>query len=471
MTPDDTNHVATEAPREPPAATPADGASRSFRWESLTGGAVILEEEGFRRLWMGRVFSHTALNAVLYTLLVLAVGEGGGAGIKSALFITSYLLPTATLGTVSGVLVDRLPKNLVLTGVNLTRVGLMFLLLLSTTQLWMVYVIALLIAVTSQLASPAEAAALPQIVKREHLTMANSTNNFGALVSQIVGFAVLPPLFLNTVGARPLFFICAALFAVSAIFFLGIQSLRSKRITIETAIDAVRDVREHFAESWEYLSRDMLAYMSVVLIVLSSTASLVAVTLMPQFAQDTLDIPVRNAIFVFLPAAAGIVAGLRLVQWLERRLAPGWLVGAGFGLLVVSFAGMAMVAPIATILESLNPFGFFDPGPFGVTSARIIVTIIFSTGATFSVSVVGVTSRSLVNHRIPLEMQGRVFAAQIVLANLASIPPILLAGLLSELLGVGPVMFFTMVILVGAALWALARALSRPERLDYAATS
>ncbi len=79
---------------------------RRWRWESLTGGAVLFQEDGFRRLWLGRVLSHTALNAVLFTLLILAVGEGSGSSIKSALFITAYLLPTATLGTISGVLVD-----------------------------------------------------------------------------------------------------------------------------------------------------------------------------------------------------------------------------------------------------------------------------------------------------------------------------------------------------------------------------
>src|SRR3990172_4914300 len=108
----------------------ADTPGRRWRWETLTGGGALLQEDSFRRLWLGRDFSHTALNAVLYVLLVLAVGEGSGSSIKSALFISAYLLPTATLGTISGVLVDRLPKNLVLTAVNLGRVGLMFVLLM-----------------------------------------------------------------------------------------------------------------------------------------------------------------------------------------------------------------------------------------------------------------------------------------------------------------------------------------------------
>ncbi|OGO50403.1 MAG: hypothetical protein A2148_02000 [Chloroflexi bacterium RBG_16_68_14] len=444
---------------------------RRWRWETLMGGGAILQEDGFRRLWLGRLLSHTAINATLFTMLVLAVGEGNGASIKSALFIAAYLVPTATLGTISGVLVDRLPKHLVLTAVNATRAGLMVLLLMSSTALPVVYGVALLIAITSQFAGPAEAASVPQLVRQDQLIIANSTSNLGGLVSQIVGFTVLPPFFLNTIGARPLFLTTAVLFGAASVFFLGIHRLGPSAIDVDRMMDAVRNVRKQFAEGWETLSRDTEAYMSVIIFVLASTASLVGATLMPRFTQETLDIPVRNAVFVFLPAAVGVVAGLRLVQWLERHVRKAWLVGAGFSLLAASFICLALTRPLGNGLEGLNPFGAFDPGPFGDTSARIVVTVIFSTVATFSFSIVGVASRSLVNERVPLEFQGRVFAAQVVLTNLASIAPILLAGVLSELAGVEPVIFLTVFILIGAAGWTLARAVFRPEMTSHATAS
>ena len=400
------------------------------------------------------------MNAVLYTLLVLAVGgTGTAASVKSALFITAYILPTAALGTVSGVLVDRLPKHLVLSAMNIGRLGLMLILLVSDTGLWTIYGVALLLAITTQFASPAEAAAVPQLVRPEQFTMANSVNNLGGLLAQVVGFAVLPPLFLNTVGPRPLFFVAAVLFGAAAAVFLGIRSLGGREVDLDQTIDAVREVRKQFAQAWEVLSRDFRAYMSVIIVVLASTTALVAVALMPRFAEEVLDIPVRNAVFVFLPAGIGVLAGLRLVQWLERRIEKWWLVGAGFGLLAASFICLALTTTFAAMLDGLIPFG--------ETSARIVVTAIISTVAAFSFSVVGVTSRSLVNERMPPEIQGRIFAAQVVLTNLASIPPILLAGLLAALFGVGPVLFLFVIVLVSVAGWTLARAAARPAlRLD-----
>jgi MFS family permease len=439
-----------------------------LRWELVTGGHALLREDGFRQLWLGRLLSHTGLNMVLYTLLVLAVGDSAsGSSIKSALFITAYILPTATLGTISGVLVDRLPKNLVLAAVNVGRLSLMFLLIVSDASLWTIYGIALLMAITSQFATPAEAAALPQLVPSKQLTSANSISNLGGLISQIVGFAVLPALFLNTVGERPLFFVAGALFGVSALVFLSIHHLGSRQIDIDSTIEAVQEVRKQFAQAWDTLNRDVVAYMAVVIVVLASTASLVAVTLMPRFATGPLDIPVQNAIYVFLPAALGVLAGLRLVQWLDRRLAAGWLMGLGFGMLAGSLFALAFVRPLGSLLEAVIPFASFDTE----TTARIVVTVIFSCGAAFAFSVLGVASRSIVQQRMPLELQGRIFAAQNVLINLASIPPILLAGLLAEVFGVEIVLFLFVLIMVVAAGWAYARAATRESVRVHAEAS
>jgi MFS family permease len=434
---------------------------RRWRWETLTGGGAVLQQEDFRRFWLGKLLANTALNAVLYTLLILAVGESdSGASIKSALFISAYLLPTATLGTFSGVLVDRLPKNLVLMAVNAARFGLMLVLLMSDQGLWTVYGIALLIAITSQFSAPAEAAALPQVVRSDQITMANSASNFSGLVSQVLGFAIIAPLFLNTVGPRPLFVVAAMLFAAAGACFVSIHTLGSLRVDLDETVDAVRNVRRQFAEGWETLNRDLLAYMCVMLVVLGGTASLVAVTLMPYYAQNVLDMQVQNAIFLFLPSSLGILAALRLVHLFERRVPRGWLVGSGFVLLNVALVCLALTVQLGEVLSGLTGID--------TTPARMVVAVAATTVLTFSLTVSSISSRSLVNDRMPIEVQGRIFAAQVVLSNLASIPPILLAGLLAEVVGVTPVLLITVTILSVAAAWIWSRAALRPKALSHA---
>jgi len=111
----------------------------------------------------------------------------------------------------------------------------------------------------------------------------------------------------------------------------------------------------------------------------------------------------------------------------------------------------------AHALEGLNPVGLFSPGPLGEQGALILTTMGFATVLAFAYTVINVASRAMVNERIPLEMQGRVFAAQVVLTNLASIPPILLSGALADLMGVTPVPVIVAAAILAVAVWAGAR--------------
>src|SRR4029079_1671832 len=158
------------------------------------------------------LLSHTPVNSVVYTMLLLVV-DATGKSFASSLFVVAYIAPTALLGTVSGVYADRLPKGLVLAATNALRAALCVLLAVSTDNVLIIYVIAVLFAVGSQFSGPAEGAALPAIVEPADLTAANSLNNLGSLISQIAGLMILPAVFLKTVGAAPLFIICAGMFA------------------------------------------------------------------------------------------------------------------------------------------------------------------------------------------------------------------------------------------------------------------
>jgi MFS family permease len=77
--------------------------------------------------------------------------------------------------------------------------------------------------------------------------------------------------------------------------------------------------------------------------------------------------------------------------------------------------------------------------------------------AGFAYSLVGVVGRAIINERIPLEMQGRVFAAVNVLTNLSSVAPLLVAGALADLLGVRPVILMVCVLVSAFIVWFVLR--------------
>jgi MFS family permease len=438
----------------------SDTRAAMLRLSGLVGERALFENDAYRRLWLAKLISAIPSNAVVYGMLLLVV-EATGRSFSSSIFVAAYIAPTALLGAVSGVFVDRAPKGVLLGLINAARVGLCLLLAISTDNVLVIYLIAVMFAVASQFSGPAESAALPAVVPPEDFTAANSLNNLGGLISQVVGLMVLPALFLKTIGAEALAIACAIMYGAAAFNFLLIEGLGGPVSDVRMSVE---DARERFAEAWHRLTLDSVSYISVVIMVLANTTGLIVATLLPRFASEVLDIGTDNVIFVVTPAAVGIWLALRFVRALSGRTSPWWSVGGSFVALVLGVMACAFIRPWGDQIESWNLFGLFDPGPFGDTTARIIVTMVLALGLAFAFTFVNVVARSVINERMPRDMQGRVFAAQSVLTNLSSIPPILLTGLIADLIGVPPVFF---IVGLGCGVLALvfsARNLASPTR-------
>jgi hypothetical protein len=189
----------------------------------------------------------------------------------------------------------------------------------------------------------------------------------------------------------------------------------------------------------------------------------VVATLLPRYATNVLGVSAQNVIFVAAPAAIGIWLAMRIVTMVSSRYSPWWTVGGSFVAMVGGVAMLAFVRPLGDGLEGLNPAGLFDPGPFGDTTARIVVAAAMGSVLAFMFTFVNIVARTIVNERIPREMQGRILAAQSVLTNLSSIPPILLTGLLADVIGVSPVLFFVALACGVLALYYAARNMAAPQ--------
>ncbi len=433
------------------------------RISALVGERTLFENDAYRKLWLSKLLSHIPTNAIVYAMLIMVV-NATGKNFFSSLFVVAYIAPTALLGTVSGVLVDRLPKGIVLAGTNALRAALCMLLAISTGNVLVIYVIAVLFAVGSQFAGPAEGSALPTIVPAEDLTAANSLNNLGSLISQVAGLMILPAIFLKTVGPAPLAIVCACMFAGAAFNFLLIEGLGGAVTSMPVTIE---DTRERFAQAWHRLTMDSVSYISVVIVVLTNTMGLVIATLLPRYAKNVLGVHAENVIFVVAPAAIGIWLAMRLVREVSGRVSAARSIGGSFAAMAVMVVLLAFVGPFGDALQEINPAGIFDPGPFGESTARIMISSVLGAALAFAFTFVNIVGRSIVNERIPREMQGRVLAAQTVLINLASIPPILLTGLMADYIGVSPVFFLIAIAGVLLAMYYAARNLAMPARTAY----
>ena len=83
--------------------------------------------------------------------------------------------------------------------------------------------------------------------------------------------------------------------------------------------------------------------------------------------------------------------------------------------------------------------------------SQIVMMIVFPMG--FAFSLVNVAAHAILNARVPVGMQGRIFSLQMVLAGVAAIPPLLAGGALTEVLDVRVVLGMAPLLLVGAWFW------------------
>lgn len=423
---------------------------------ALTGNRTLLQERRFRRLLLQRILTQIGQNALLYALLVLVV-KNTGSSIQTGAFLLAFLVPSAILGPVSGVIVDRLSRGWLLVVVNGLRVILCLGLIASAQSTWELYMFALGLSASMQFVGPAESAALPQVVEHEELTGANSLFNLGGLGGQAIGLAVLAPLLLKTVGADPLFVVIGVLFGAAAVIVATIPGLTAPHTPAELQQALTPGIRVSFAKAWQMLRRDRQTHLAGIMLVVGSAALLVGVTVLPSYAREMLSVSPENVIFIFSPGVIGIFFGLRLVNWLVRVIGAGRAVTVGFALLALALLAFGLVSNLGDLLAHLNPLGVSDPGPLHGRGARIAVTMIAAIVAGFAYSLINVASRALINARMPMEMQGRIFAALTVLSNLASVVPLLVAGALADWVGVRPVLVAVAVIMSLFIIWVAAQ--------------
>ena len=442
-----------------PAEDFAPSGGPKLLWWTIPADS-LLQERPFRALMGMRAASETAINALGYGMLIEVVQETRS-GFAAALVTVCTVAPAALFGLIGGAVVDRANKQLMLVIANAVRALICFAFLLTDQGVAAIFVLLVVTTVASQFATPAESAIVPRVVPPERLAGANSFANLCESAGQLLGMAILAPVFVKlTEGATPLVIACGVIFAYAALRAAAIG--RRPEPEDSTRRDAaprpwLAGTKESLHEAWIYLAHHQQSFIIVLLLVLASTANLVMVTLAPRFTQEVLDLSPEFAVFVFGPAVAGMICGLIFVPRIVHRVPPRVLVLAGFLLMVVALLVIGAVNPVTELLRRINLLGIYDPGPLGRgplahSNGRLGTVMLLAVPLGFSFSVVQVAANTYLNERVPLRMQGRVFALQGAIKNATAILPLLALGALASFVGVRPVLIVAPLLILVLAL-------------------
>lgn len=392
----------------------------------------LLSNSKFRRLLEARLLGQTAQNAMVYALLILLVQESGSS-VHSTLLVVALTLPSVVFGIPGGTLADLLPRRFTLTLGYLGRAAVAAALVYVGGDLVAVYLLVLIHATIGQFFGPAEAATVPAVVRRDQLSAANSIMMLSLMLAQIAGMVVLAPFLIKLISPDAVFVVSTALF-LGATYVVGWLASDFTRTEDERPprigfMDATR-------EGFRILRSNRQAYLSMVYLVTALSLSKVLVILLPKYTEDVLNIKPEDTVFVAAPAAIGAGLGLVLVP-IAARLFGAWRVVAfGFATFVIGLIGLGLVVYVRDFLLNNLDFGIgFVEDEVGVSSV-ITVTMLLAIPLGLSFTLTSVAARVVMNEQAPPDAQGRVFAVQMAIGDFLSLLPLLLVGVVADLVGV-----------------------------------
>jgi MFS family permease len=424
-------------PVPPPAEPGRDGQPDQSIWRN----------RNFMLLWAAQAIGQTAHNAVHYGLMVLVQTYTESATHMSIAVLT-VVVPSVIFGLVAGAYVDRRDKRRVLIGTNLLRAGLMPIYVLMPDWLWVLYAVNCLFSTISQFFAPAEVAMIPVVVGRRKLLQANSLFHITFTASQLGGLVLLGPLLVNLIGVDGLFATVGVALVLSAALIWPLPSTRNR---LEEGVLGFQALWGEIRFVLRYVRTDRLIAWGVVQWTIGTSLALIVATLAPTFVVVVLRVRAEDAVFVLAPAGIGTVLGsLLLSRWGNRvdrrRLVEAALMALG--------TFMSMMALAATLWQRAG--WIVDPASADASTLgwRSLIGAIMGLAvlAGFAFVAVIVPAQTLIQERALPEVRGRLFAVQMVLANVASIVPLVALGELADSIGVGRALLLVGLAVLGAGI-------------------
>lgn len=407
--------------------------TRRLRLAAEPVGEPLLASRRVRRFFLARLAWQAGLNALLYALFITVV-EKTGSSVSTGLLVLCTVAPSILFGLVGGVVVDRLPKRLVLAVTGFLRALLVGLLIPYGDDVGTIYFVTLLFYTVQQFWSPAEVAAVPALVRREQLSAANTLWNVTMLAGQVVGLVLFAPLTIKFLGATPVYVVATLLLAAGAVLVSAVSDL-TERLPRLAGRRRSAGWGETLARGWRFLRGDRVAFRAATELSLLASAMLIVAVLVPHLTEDVLDTSTENAVYLLAPAVVGLAVGLRTAPILARRTSNAALSAWGFFLFVGALAALGFIDPIRAVLWNIPP---------------LVVFVLVAPAVGLAISLVNVAARTVLHERAPLEVRGQVFATQSFLASLTSLVPMFAAGAIADFFDVRGVTIGLAVVLLAA---------------------
>lgn len=399
----------------------------------------VLHTRPFLFLWLSQIFSQIAFN-MLNFVLVFRVYQLTQKNSAVSALVLSFMLPQLFLSLFAGVLVDRFEKKFVMLVTNAVRAVILLLLILSGSNIAVLYVCAFAIATATQFFLPAEVPMIPQLVKQRLLLSANSLFTATLYGSIILGYVFAGPS-LKFLGITTTLFILAVLFSLASLsntLLPGKQGVNYFREQIQrfsgfTYKRLINILFNDIGELLYIILRNQKIFFGLMFLTISQSTIITVGALLPGYATTILSLDPEDASLTLLaPAALGMIIGSIFIarksdSFHRRRLIVPAVILSGTMFLFLSFFSRFNDSRAFIAIAQYIPFNLL----------ALVVTVCFFIG--FFNALITVPANTIIQENSTESIRGRIYGLFNALTALFSLIPVAITGYLSDLFGVGKV--------------------------------
>lgn len=406
---------------------------------SNQGNLSILKNPAFLKLWTNQILVQLAYNSLNFTLLLWVFKLTDSTTAVSSLMMAIYL-PAVFFGIFAGIFVDIVDRKKIISVIDLLM-ALDFLgLLLFKDSLPAILILTFIFNALGIFYLSSESSAIPILVKKEKLLIANSLFSTTVFLSFLFGFGLSGPL-IALFGVETVFLLGAAFLFLAFVLSLFMSSMRSN-IDDEAQMLKKALIKKDYRIFQKIALLELGKTLSIIrsspqvlfaILIISSQQAIIGLlgVLIPSFFEKVLHIRALDASLVLiLPLGVGMIAGGGLIARLGHKIAKRRLVGLGIttaGIIVALIGFGAILSPIAARVGKVLPFFDRPSHSIGLIIGAFLLGL--------SLVAVIVPCQTVIQEETPESSRGKVFSVLNATMSLVSLLPILIIGALSDLIG------------------------------------
>lgn len=431
--------------------------------------ASVIKNQGFLNLWVNQILVQLCYNALNFTLIIWVYRLTDSASAVSLLILAIYL-PAVVFGLFTGVLVDITDRKKIIMGINLLLSICFFSLTLLRHNFPAILAVTFLINTLSQFYAPAEASAIPLVVKKNQLLTANSLFSMTLYSCFLLGFAFSGPL-INHLGVKSVFELGGVILALA--FFLSLTFPSIKAATDSAAKKLIKALQkrdfstvgqigfEEIRETINLIQGKLVVSSAIMILAGIQMVIGVLAVLLPGFLEKIVKIKATDASYVLvIPLGLGIITGglilTRIKKFVKRKL-------VGKGILFVGL--LFFLVGVAPIISPAIRYFKYQPRPLSFITQPPLSTVLVIGSFLLGIAIVSilVPSQTSLQENTPEQDRGKVFSVLGVVISSISLVPVFLTGILADIFGVNPIFIGLGLFIVFVGVFALKPSIFFPE--------